>query len=69
MVGFAAAGALDKLEGFASRFGAAFYGLPVNDCRLTLIADAWQAPSELRFSGGRLTPLRAGERHAWRLVA
>jgi dihydroorotase len=66
---FAAAGALDKLEGFASRFGAAFYGLPVNDCRMTLIADAWQAQPELRFSGGRLTPLRAGEMHAWRLVA
>jgi dihydroorotase len=65
---FAAAGALDKLEGFASRFGAAFYDLPVNDCRITLIADAWQAPLELCFSEGRLTPLRAGEKHAWRLV-
>jgi dihydroorotase len=65
---FASAGALDKLEGFASRFGPAFYGLPVNESRITLVADAWQAPSELRFSAGRLTPLRAGEVHAWRLA-
>lgn len=65
---FATTGALDKLEGFASRFGPAFYGLPVNTSRITLIADAWQAPHELRFSEGRLTPLRAGEAHRWRLA-
>jgi dihydroorotase len=65
---FASAGALDKLEGFASRFGPAFYGLPVNESCITLVADAWEAPPELRFSEGRLTPLRAGEVHTWRLA-
>lgn len=64
---FAHAGALDKLAGFASRFGPMFYELPVNDTRLTLVADAWQAPSSLRFGEGYVTPLRAGEMHAWRL--
>lgn len=64
---FDAAGALDRLEGFASRFGPAFYGLPVNESRITLVADAWQAPLEQPFGAGRITPLRAGEMHAWRL--
>jgi dihydroorotase len=59
--------ALDRLEGFASRFGPAFYGLPANESRLTLVADAWRAPLEQPFGAGRLTPLRAGEMHAWRL--
>ncbi len=59
--------ALDRLEGFASRFGPAFYGLPVNESRLTLVADAWRAPLEQPFGAGRITPLRAGEMHAWRL--
>jgi dihydroorotase len=65
---FASVGALDKLEGFASRFGPAFYGLPINDTRITLLADAWQAPRQLHFGTGCLTPLRAGETHTWRLA-
>lgn len=65
---FASVGALDKLEGFASRFGPAFYSLPINDTRITLLADAWQAPQQLRFGSGCLTPLGAGETHAWRLA-
>ncbi len=64
---FDAAGALDKLEGFASRFGPAFYELPVNETHTTLVADAWRAPLEQPFGAGRITPLRAGEMHAWRL--
>jgi dihydroorotase len=66
---FANVGALHQLEGFASRFGPAFYRLPVNESRITLVADAWRAPAEMRFGPGRLTPLRAGEMHAWRLLA
>lgn len=65
---FASVGALDKLEGFASRFGPAFYGVPLNDARITLLADAWQAPQQLHFGSGRLTPLGAGETRAWRLA-
>ena len=66
---FDAVGALDRLEGFASRFGPAFYGLPENESHITLLADAWRAPSEQPFGSGRITPLRAGEMHAWRLQA
>ncbi len=65
---FTSVGALDKLEGFASRFGPAFYGLPLNDSHITLLADAWQAPQQLSFGSGQLTPLRAGELHAWRIA-
>jgi dihydroorotase len=61
--------ALDRLEGFASRFGPAFYGLPENESRITLVADAWRAPLEQPFGAGHITPLRAGEIHAWRLHA
>ncbi len=64
---FDAAGALDRLEGFASRFGPAFYQLPENESRITLVEDAWRAPLEQPFGDGRITPLRAGEMHAWRL--
>jgi dihydroorotase len=66
---FDAVGALDRLEGFACRFGPAFYGLPENESHITLLADAWRAPSEQPFGSGRITPLRAGEMHAWRLQA
>ncbi len=43
---FEAAGALDKLEGFASHFGADFYGLPRNRDTITLVRDAWQVPAQ-----------------------
>ena len=65
---FAAAGALDRLEGFASRHGAQFYGLPVNQGTLTLAEESWPVPAEVPFGADRLVPLRAGERVAWKLV-
>ncbi len=65
---FAAAGALDRLEGFASRFGPQFYGLPVNDETLTLVDEPWTVPAEIPFGAERLAPLRAGEKVAWQLV-
>ncbi len=65
---FDAAGALDKLEGFASHFGADYYGLPRNAERITLARSAWQVPTQLAYVGGDpLVPLRAGESIAWRL--
>jgi dihydroorotase len=64
---FAAAGALDRLEGFASRHGARYYGLPVNDDTLTLEAESWPVPAEIPFGADRLVPLRAGSTVAWRL--
>ena len=58
---FEAAGALDRLETFASFNGADFYRLPRNSERITLVRDAWQVPSQLAYGTTRLVPLRAGE--------
>ena len=64
---FAAAGALDRLEGFASYYGADFYGLPRNQGNLTLLKVPTVVPSEYPFGGSAVVPLRAGESVAWRL--
>ncbi len=65
---FDEAGALDKLEGFASFHGADFYGLPRNRGRITLVRQAWEVPHEYPLGGETVVPLRAGERVHWRLV-
>jgi dihydroorotase len=66
---FEAAGALDKLEGFASHFGADFYGLPRNTERVTLVKESWTVPATLPYiDGDVLVPLRANETVAWRLT-
>ncbi len=65
---FEEAAALDKLEGFASRFGAQFYGLPVNRDTITLVREEWTVPAELSFGGDALIPLRAGETIPWKLL-
>ena len=64
---FEKAGALDKLEGFASLHGADFYGLPRNTETITLEKISWEAPSRLRLDDDELIPLRAGEFIGWRL--
>jgi dihydroorotase len=64
---FEAAGHLDKLEDFASHFGADFYGLPRHEDTITLIKEPWLAPSSYAFAGGAVVPYRAGEAIAWRL--
>ena len=65
---FEDAGALDRLEGFASRFGADFYGLPAHQERISLIREEWTPPSQYDFGGGHVVPYRAGEPVRWRLV-
>ena len=66
---FEAVGALDKLEGFASFYGADFYGLPRNLDRITLVRESWTVPaSQTMLQGDPLVPLRAGESVAWRLA-
>ena len=65
---FEQAGALDKLEGFASFFGADFYGLPRNTQEIKLRREDWSVPATLSFAGQRLVPLRAGETVKWKLV-
>ena len=65
---FEAAGALDKLEGFASHFGADFYGLPRNKAKVKLEKVKWKVPAEYPFGGDTVVPLRAGETIGWRLA-
>jgi dihydroorotase len=61
-------GVLDRLEGFASFFGADFYGLPRNEGRLRLRRAPWTVPETYAFGQTLVRPLRAGETVAWRLV-
>jgi len=65
---FDQAGALDKLEGFASVHGADFYGLPRNTGTITLRRESWTPPEAYPFGEAELKPLRAGEALPWRLV-
>jgi dihydroorotase len=66
---FDSVGALDKLEAFASFFGADFYGLPRNRTSITLQRESWTPPASYAFGQAELKPLAAGEALAWRLVA
>lgn len=65
---FEAAGALDKLEAFASFHGADFYRLPRNTATITLQRQANPVPESFPFGGDELIPLRAGEILHWRLA-
>ena len=65
---FDQAGALDKLEGFASFYGADFYGLPRNTGHITLQRTTWTPPESFPFGEAVLKPLAAGEPLAWRMV-
>ena len=65
---FEAAGALDKLEAFASFNGADFYGLPRNTGTITLNRESWTPPASFAFGEAELKPLRSGEVLPWRLV-
>jgi dihydroorotase len=65
---FDQAGALDKLEGFASFHGADFYGLPRNTGTITLRREVWTPPESFAFGQTELKPLRSGEALPWRLV-
>lgn len=66
---FERAGALDRLEGFASRHGPAFYRLPVNTGQVKLRRERWQIPERLPFGEGEgIVPLAGGEFLDWRLA-
>jgi dihydroorotase len=64
---FEEAGALGRLEGFASHHGADFYGLPRNTGTLTLRREPWRVPESYPLGEERVIPLRAGESLAWRV--
>ena len=65
---FEAVGALDKLEAFASFYGADFYGLPRNTEQITLQKTPWIVPEHITFANDVLVPLRAGQAVAWRML-
>jgi len=65
---FDAAGALDKLEAFASFNGPDFYQLPRNSDTLSLVREPWQVPASLAYGNDELIPLRAGEYVQWRCL-
>jgi len=65
---FEAAGALDKLEAFASFYGADFYGLPRHTDTITLRRESWTVPQQLRMADSSVIPLRGGEAIRWRMV-
>jgi dihydroorotase len=62
---FDAAGSLDRLEGFASHYGADFYGLARKDQKITLVRSAWSVPDEISYGADTLVPLRGGSTVAW----
>ncbi|MBB3182492.1 dihydroorotase [Halomonas fontilapidosi] len=65
---FEQAGALERLEGFASHFGPDFYGLARNTDTVTLVRQPWQLPETLPYAEGqRIVPLAAGETLEWKL--
>ena len=65
---FEAANALDKLEAFASFYGADFYGLARNTSKITLEKTSWLVPNELNLGEDSLVPLRAGQHIHWKLL-
>jgi dihydroorotase len=64
---FEAAGALNKLEGFASFHGPDFYGLPRNTDYITLTRQSWAVPTSLSYDESELVPLRAGGEMRWQV--
>lgn len=65
---FDQAGAIDKLEGFASKFGADFYGLPHNTTTITLKKQDWNVPANYPFASGVCVPFMAGKSLNWKIL-
>ena len=62
---FERAGALARLEAFASEFGPRFYGLPLNDAKVRLVRQPWTVPPQLPLGDATVKPLLAGETLQW----
>lgn len=60
--------ALDKLEGFASFYGADFYGLPRNSGTISLEKEEWTVPESFPLANEKIIPMHAGEKESWKLV-
>ena len=65
---FEQAGALDKLQAFASQNGARFYGLPENSDTVTLVKEPQNIPASVPYGSETLVPMRAGGQTAWRMI-
>jgi len=65
---FEVAGALDRLEGFASHHGADFYRLPRNPDRITLVRERWRVPTSLPLGDASIVPLGAGQELEWQVA-
>tara|TARA_R110001606_G_scaffold74988_3_gene173875 strand:- start:25501 stop:26535 length:1035 start_codon:yes stop_codon:yes gene_type:complete len=61
-------GALDRLEGFASEHGPNFYGLPLNEDKVTLARSSSLIPGNLAAAGSQLVPFHAGADLNWRIL-
>ena len=59
--------ALERLEPFASFYGADFYGLPRNADKISLSRKEWIVPTEYNFGDDVVTPIRAGQSVQWQL--
>ncbi len=66
---FESVGKLDKLEGFASDFGADFYQLPRNTGHIRLARREWRPPANYAMAQDKVVPMRANEAIRWQLVA
>jgi len=64
---FEDAGALDKLEGFASLFGPAFYGLESNAEMITLVKEEWRVPDTYELGDATVVPMGAGQNLKWKM--
>ena len=65
---FESRNALDKLEGFASIHGPAFYKLPRNSGTMTLVRESWTLPAELAMGNATVVPLNGGETIDWAIA-
>jgi dihydroorotase len=64
---FEEADALDELEGFASLYGPAFYGLAPNPGKITLVKEEWLVPETYELGDSAVVPLMAGQTLGWKL--
>jgi len=64
---FERAGALERLQAFASERGADFYRVPRNTSRVTLVRQPWRIPASYPFADTEVVPLRAGGTVQWRV--
>lgn len=62
---FESVGALDRLEGFTSHYGAKFYGLPLNEGYVKLIKNPQKIVDQYSYPGGVVVPFKAGETLDW----